>query len=600
MQRRHLLSLVLLAGATACQDTPVTPRTPLAPADPQLALVSGGTELRSGYDYLCRLRSGIVACFGERNQGQPIGVHRAATGMFVQLSTGGTHACGLRDDGAVECWGANDFGRAPPLRRATTGSFTWVSAGLSHTCAVRTDGVVECWGWNIYGQAPAVVAPQAGSFTRVSANAAATCALRTDGVVECWGIRDRAPPIKTAVSGTYVKLADASSNTNCALTSTGVVECWGYQDFWNAGPYVQVVAASHQCALRPNGFPQCWGGNSGAWEGPGERSVMGRAWSQITTGSFHTCGLRADGYFECFGLQSMGSDAPDVVPVAGVPRSTLPSRLLIRLELHDVNANEHRTEIERSVADRDRNPTSWTPVGVVAANRTVFDDSVAAGATYVHRVRVCNNAGCSGWEQSNATAVPATIPPAPSSVAAEAYTCSYTVCAGVTWAIDNTFVETFRLQRRMSTGGDYGAWQDLAPQSRSATRFDDWDLTRGASYQYRVRACNSRGCSAYGVSNAVVAGAPPPPAAPATLTATAMGTYMRVVWGDVADETTYQLQRRQHDGTAYGAWSGPITRTMDVTTHEDPVVQGTRYQYRVRACNEGGCSAYTYSTRTRA
>jgi predicted phage tail protein len=132
-----------------------------------------------------------------------------------------------------------------------------------------------------------------------------------------------------------------------------------------------------------------------------------------------------------------------------------------------------------------------------------------------------------------------------------------------------------------------------------ATSYDDYGLAPGATYHYRVRACNSRGCSAFLAGNAVVAPSPPPPAAPATLTATAMGSYMHVAWGDVADETTYELRHRQHDGTAWSAWSGPTLRAMNVTTHQDPVVPGTLYQYRIRACNPGGCSAQTSSVATR-
>jgi Regulator of chromosome condensation (RCC1) repeat len=504
MRHRHTPWLALLVSATACQDAPVTPTA--APAAPRYTLAGGWADLRSGYDYACALRGGVIVCFGERDEGQPIGVHRAATGTFVQVTTGGTHACGLRSDGAVQCWGVNDFGRAPPLRRAATGSYTVVSAGLSHSCAVRTDGKVECWGWNVYGQAPALVTPQTGTFTRVSANAAATCALRSDGVVECWGIRDRAPPVKTAPSGTYAKLGEAIGNTNCALTSTGVAECWGYQNFWQAGPYVQVVAgAGHQCALRSNGVPECWG-YPGSWEGLHDRTPTSGGWARITAGGYHTCGLRADGYFECFGVQAIGSDAPDVVPVADPPRSTVTATWRMAVEWRDVNSNEHRTEIERSVADRDRNPTSWTRIGTVAANRTAFKDSVAAGATYVYQVRVCNDAGCSPWKLSNPTSFPATAPPAPSSVAATGFTCGFASCVSVAWTIDDdTFVETFRLQRRVNTGGGYGAWQEMPSQSRSTASFSDYALTPGASYQYRVRACNRRGCSAYVSSNAAVA-----------------------------------------------------------------------------------------------
>lgn len=599
--RRHLLWLVLLASATACQDAPLTPATPSVPDQPSAVVTTAtGTDLRSGYDYVCTFRSGAAVCLGERDMGQPIGVHRATTGTLVQLSTGATHACGLRSDGAVECWGSNEYGESPALRRATTGSFTVVSAGLGHSCAIRGDGVAECWGLNDRGQAPPTVAAKTGKFTDISAAASSTCALRTDGVIECWGWYKTAPPIVTAPSGTFVKLAPSVGASNCALTSTGVVDCWGYLQGYHTGPYVSVVVgANHACAQRPDGVPECWG-QAALWQGPEERSLTDHAWSRISAGSYHVCGLRADGYFECFGLQTLGSNAPDVVPTADPPQSSLvmgTSR--IRVAWRDVNSNESRTEIERSVADENRNSTTWTSIGSVAMNHRAVVDSVTPGATYVYRIRVCNNAGCSNWSESNATASPRAVPPVPSSVTAAGYVCGYASCARITWTIDNTFVESFRLQRRVKTGSTYGAWQDLPEQDRSATSYNQFGLTPGTSYQYRVRACNARGCSMYGTSNFMVAPSPPPPAAPADLTASPMGNAMHLVWGDVANETSYELQRRQNEGTGWGGWSEPIVRTMNTTSTDDPSVPGTLYQYRIRACNQGGCSTYTYSAETR-
>ncbi|HEU0052025.1 MAG TPA: hypothetical protein VFQ39_02565 [Longimicrobium sp.] len=419
MRRRHFFCLVLLGSVTACQDVPLTPSAP--DITPRFALAAGGTDLRSGYGYICSLRDGEVVCLGEGDEGQPIGVHRASNGTIVQLTTGGTHACGLRDDGAVECWGANDFGETLSLKRAAVGSFTSVSAGGGHTCALRTDGLVECWGFNGSGQAPPLVAARTGRFTEVSAGANSTCALRDDGAIECWGYYKSAPPLRTAPSGTYVKLGQSVGASNCALTSTGVADCWGHLEGWHAGPYVQVVGGAAQvCALRDSGIADCWG-YPPSWEGPGDGTLTrgialptpAAKWSRITAGNYHACGLRADGYFECFGLQVMGSDAPDVVPVADTPTATL-SKSRIRVAWRDLNSNELRTEIERGVGDGTVEPTSWTRVGSVGANLTSFSDGTApAGATYVYRVRTCNNAGCSAWDPSKPVRFQA-LPPSPS------------------------------------------------------------------------------------------------------------------------------------------------------------------------------------------
>ena len=186
-----------------------------------------------------------------------------------------------------------------------------------------------------------------------------------------------------------------------------MAECWGNQPNLGTGPFAELTAgASHECVLHLDGTAFC-GGYAWSFQGPDDRAITDRRWTRLTAGSQHTCGLRADGYFECFGLQSIGSDAPDVVPSADTPTSAL-SGGSVRVSWRDVNSNELRTEIERSVADAGGNATTWTSAGVLAANLTGFTDTQATpGATYVYRIRVCNDAGCSGWAQSNATGVPA-------------------------------------------------------------------------------------------------------------------------------------------------------------------------------------------------
>jgi hypothetical protein len=238
---------------------------------------------------------------------------------------------------------------------------------------------------------------------------------------------------------------------------------------------------------------------------------------------------------------------------------------------------------------------------VLGANATTFTDPQAtAGAIYVYRIRVCNNAGCSGWAQSNATRYPSATPPAPTGVEASGYVCGFASCSKVTWSANITFVDSFQVQRREMTGSSYGEWTTVARLDRERTTYDGYGLTPGTTYQYRVAACNVHDCSAYATSNSFVALTPPPPAAPADLTAAMAGIYMHIAWGDVANETIYELQRRQFEGDAWGAWSDPVVRTSNTTYDDQWVVVGTLYQWRIRACNQGGCSAYPASEPTRA
>jgi hypothetical protein len=603
MHRHRLFPLVLLlVAASACRDrTPVTPAVP--DTQPRYALsAGGGNDLRAGLDYVCLLRAGAVTCYGSTAQGQPHGTHRALAGSFVALGAGQTHACAVRGDGAAECFGSNLYGEAPPVVLPTAGKFTRVSAGVDHSCALRSDGSLQCWGGNQYGQAPHDWTAQSGTFTDVAADAFRTCALRTDGAVECRGFRFGSPQVNVSPFGRYVLLAQSVGATNCVVRSTDMLECWGDQPSADTytGKFLQVaVGASHICSLRPGNVAVC-SGYTFAWETSDRRSVVNGTWTRITAGSTLTCGLRADAYFQCFGAaQSVGSNAPDVVPDSTVPAASLTSVRTVSVTWRDVNSNELRTEVQRSVADGTGKPTTWTSVGSPGTDRTSYVDAAAApNATYFYRIRVCDAAGCSGWAQSNPVRNPATPPPAPT-VTATGHACGFASCIKVQWTEDITFVDTFRIQRRVKTGSTYGAWAEVWERlGREATMFDDYGLTPGAMYEYRVTACNVRGCSPYAMTPAVVAPAPPPPHAPSDVSAYRWGPYMQITWTDVLNETRYEEQRRQYDGTAWGAWSDPMVKPMNVTDSEEYVKTGVLYQWRVRACNDGGCSDYTYSAPT--
>lgn len=86
--------------------------------------------------------------------------------MFSQVSAGGYHNCGLRENGTVECWGYTFDGQAQP----PTGKQIAVSAGYDYACALSEAGTITCW--MIYGgaadmpswlRAPAVAMPTTGT-----------------------------------------------------------------------------------------------------------------------------------------------------------------------------------------------------------------------------------------------------------------------------------------------------------------------------------------------------------------------------------------------------------------------------------------------------
>ena len=81
---------------------------------------------------------------------------------IVQVATGQVHSYALGASGQVWCWGKNSFGqlgdgteenRQSPVRvRDLGGGAVQVATGQSHSCAVRDNGRVFCWGSNLDGQ----------------------------------------------------------------------------------------------------------------------------------------------------------------------------------------------------------------------------------------------------------------------------------------------------------------------------------------------------------------------------------------------------------------------------------------------------------------
>ena len=62
-------------------------------------------------------------------------------GDVQKVSVGGYHSCALDVNGEVTCWGALQV-------LAPEGLFVDISLGLYHSCGLRTEwfsGVLECW-----------------------------------------------------------------------------------------------------------------------------------------------------------------------------------------------------------------------------------------------------------------------------------------------------------------------------------------------------------------------------------------------------------------------------------------------------------------------
>ena len=282
-----------------------------------------------------------------------------------------------------------------------------------------------------------------------------------------------------------------------------------------------------------------------------------------------------------FQVVSSPPDRPDdleATPLSGTE---------VRLDWRDRSDNEQTFRVERRASIF----APYSEVGVVGADVTTFTDaSLSPGTTYAFRIRACNAAGCSDYEGPVVVTTLAvqSAPAAPDGLVAAATSSSQ---VALEWTDNASNEDEFRVERRLDTDDVFELVGTTGPD---VTAFSDDGLESGTTYVYRVQACNTAGCSEFSAEASATTPTPSPPEPPSNLTAQGISTsQIRLQWTDNADnETRFEVQRRRGQGG--GGWDTVATVGTDVTTYVDGGLQeDTGYGYRVRACNDVGCSSYT-------
>ncbi|MFS8436584.1 RHS repeat protein [Xanthomonas campestris pv. campestris] len=325
-----------------------------------------------------------------------------------------------------------------------------------------------------------------------------------------------------------------------------------------------------------------WSAASGATGYELEESVADGAWSPNYTGAelSRAFAARAAGIYSyrvraCnpIGCTSYSASAsvnvvypPDSAPATSAPARATQSGFAVSWSA--VGAASHY------VLQESANGGAWSTLQ--EGPQQAFETGARTAGDYGYRVAACNRAGCGNW--SGAVAVQVVAPPtlepsvsAPSLVPGNAYTVSWSTPSGS---------ESFQLEEDSNGAG----WVQV--YAGAATSFD---TSKGkGSYGYRARACNMAGCGP--TSGIVTVTVSPPPATPVMQTANWLSTRTAPVqvwceagWSAVADAVEYQLQ--SSGGNAL--YTGPSTY---VSANGNAYCA---YEYTVRACNAGGCSAWS-------
>lgn len=191
------------------------------------------------------------------------------------------------------------------------------------------------------------------------------------------------------------------------------------------------------------------------------------------------------------------------------------------------------------------------------------ETGVTPGTTYTYSVQACNAAGCSAKSIDVSVSPLSAIP----GVAATQFT------AGVRLFWLPVTNATFYTVKRSS---------DVAtitlPNAVSEAAVD-MSVSVDTDYVYNVQACNASGCST-GRNSAKIR-IPHIPAPPVSLNALVRQNLIYLSWPNTDNATSFRLSK---NGT------GILTSTSP-SYADAAVTKGTTYTYKVKACNQTGCSA---------
>ena len=299
-------------------------------------------------------------------------------------------------------------------------------------------------------------------------------------------------------------------------------------------------------------------------------TALSKVSSGLTAGQTYTYRVRACNSAGCSDWRTSSANVLPY-PIPGIPAtiSVVPNSSASSMSVSWSSASGYvtRYELQRG---------STNVYSGTSTSRTI--SGLIAGSSYTFRVRACNATGCSTWRTSASTLLPYPIPGIPSFINVTPNSADTSM--SVSWGAASGHITQYELERE--TANIYSG----TALSRSVS-----GLTWGNSYTFRVRACNSTGCSSWRTSGATLLPYPAPstPGSISTPSITTEGRVIAISWtASTGTLDTYQLERKidnqfwtqVYAGNALSyshlASSGPIT-------------------YRVRACNNGSCSSYRTS-----
>lgn len=286
------------------------------------------------------------------NVATPVQVKNAPP-AFTQIAAGGRHTCALSTTGEIWCWGEWRYGQLgdgqfyqssagydqKPHKVDSYQVFVAVSAGESHSCGVTSTGQVWCWGLNSRGQTGGVWQTNHGVMDAYHCQLYASATL-----YDC----NRRPNQVQSIPGGATKIA-SGGHRNCALNGSGEMWCWGAFALGGNSPtpdnlYPVLVVANggsvhftavgvgttQSCGVATDSAVWCWGYGGSGQLGNGTNSYVATVPVQASgqlplatslgLGGTHSCAINASrNGILCWGLGSSGQLGTGGFASANVP-----------------------------------------------------------------------------------------------------------------------------------------------------------------------------------------------------------------------------------------------------------------------------------------
>ena len=208
---------------------------------------------------------------------------------------------------------------------------------------------------------------------------------------------------------------------------------------------------------------------------------------------------------------------------------------------------------------------------------------------YQYYVRACNESGCGGNSGVRST----TVLKIPGGGATPAIGSNADGDFTLSWGASSGRVTRYELYQRQAAYGSssYGSWSRIYNSSgRSISRsLDD------GNYQHYVRACNESGCGGYsGIVSTQVLAVPQAPTSVSVPDSTNGAFHASI---NYSSGLVQRIQLQHSINNA--AWSDPVNyngKQTSLNLMRPAYTTGgalANYRFRVAACNDSGCSAYS-------